>query len=182
MDNETYESSYVRLVYLRVFFLIYTYKHLCIILNNWLETGKKNVQGWNDQGEEIRILGIKGRKCVRRLICSMGKMKARLLGREQLWDGQGLPGSLHCSSNSLQGQGKQIMGLMRLVFVGLLNVVRREQRSGYRIWRRTTFKLLTIVLSVSFKSAGNWEVDWGRKELWGVEWLQSILSIENICV
>ena len=65
MDSETYESSYVRIVYLHVFLNIYlktplyNYEQL---IRNWQG---RNGQGWNNQGEEIRILGTKGGNCVR---------------------------------------------------------------------------------------------------------------------
>lgn len=59
---------------------------------------------------------------------SVGKIKTGLLGREQLREGQGLPDSLHHSSIFLQEQRKQILGVTRLVFVGLVNVVKRGQR------------------------------------------------------
>lgn len=65
MDSETYESSYVRIVYLHVFLNIYFKTPLYNseqLIRNWQE---KNGQGWNNQGEEIRILGTKGGNCVR---------------------------------------------------------------------------------------------------------------------
>ena len=75
MDSETYESSYVRIVYLHVFLNIYlktplyNYEQL---IRNWQG---RNGQGWNNQGEEIRILGTKGGNCVRNTYMQCAKWR-----------------------------------------------------------------------------------------------------------